>query len=252
MPVGTPPKKNPPQKPKDDGVSRASQKQKPQPVQQQKVGPEVPSKSKEVSEVEMFNRQFYFDGKTMSQLYNPKDLERLVNYIITDATDLNVSLAEAYILYVYNLFNKNIKKVSVPNRYADSIRGIELMEQLTGLANLLQEQSKKTHTTFIFKNDKLIDVPTTENKSSVTLDTIATSNGFVSLHGSIDGSLPDESPAVSEIKKKIGYTKETGNVMTNEFVDFLKNWQSNNQITPTGVIDTTTVINLYPEKEPKK
>ena len=208
------------------------------------------SSNKEL-EVELFTRQFYFDGKTMSQLYNENDLKRLVEFTIRDANDLGISLAEAYIMFVYKLFNRNIQKISVPTKYSDIVSKMDLMEQLKGLENLLNEQGKKTHTTFVVKNGKLVSPPTTLDQSNVTLDTVVSSQGYVNLDGSVDGSLPEESPAVAEIKKKLGYTVETGNVMTDDFVKFLKNWQGQNQITPTGAIDYKTVIKLYPEKTPK-
>ncbi len=213
--------------------------------------PSTPTKSNEELEVELFTRQFYFDGKTMSQLYNENDLGRLIKFTIRDSEDLGVSLPEAYVMYVYKLFNGNIQKISVPTKYSDVVSKMDLMEQLTGLENLLSEQSKKTHTTFVVKNGKLVPPPTTVDQSNVTLDTVVSSQGYVNLDGSVDGSLPEESPAVAEIKKKLGYTVETGNVMTDDFVKFLKNWQGQNQITPTGAIDYKTVIKLYPEKTPK-
>lgn len=213
--------------------------------------PSAPTKSNEELEVESFTRQFYFDGKTMSQLYNENDLERLVKFTIRDSKDLGISLPEAYVMFVYKLFNNNIQKISVPTKYSDVVSKMDLMEQLIGLGNLLSEQSKKTHTTFVVKNGKLVPPPTTVDQSNVTLDTVVSSQGYVNLDGSVDGSLPEESPAVAEIKKKLGYTVETGNVMTDDFVKFLKNWQGQNQITPTGAIDYKTVIKLYPEKTPK-
>ena len=208
-------------------------------------------KSDEQSEVELFTRQFYFNGKTMSQLYNQNDLDRLVQFVIRDSNDLGVSLAEAYILYVFKLFNNNVQKLSVPNKYSDSVRDLQLMEEIVGLENLLIEQSSKTHTNFVVKNGRVVNAPTTTNMSNVTLDTIVNSKGFVTIDGSVDGSLPEESPVVSDIKKEIKYPKETGNVMTNDFVEFLKTWQGQNQITPTGSIDYNTVIKLYPERKPK-
>ena len=221
------------------------------PVAKPNNTPPTPTKSNEVLEVELFTRQFYFDGRTMSELYNQNDLERLINFTVRDANDLGISLAEAYIMFVYRLFKGNIQKISVPTKYSDVVSKIDLMEQLVGLANLLSEQSKKTHTTFVVKGGKLVPPATTTNMSNVTLDTIVSSQGYIALDGSVDGSLPEESPVVSEIKKKIGYNKETGNVMTDEFVEFLKTWQGQNQITPTGSIDYRTVIKLYPEKTPK-
>jgi hypothetical protein len=256
MPTGTPPKKTEIQPPVQKKQEVKKQGVNPKPVSTSNSNvvntPVASVKDPKVLEVELFTRQFYFDGKAMSQLYNQNDLDRLAQFIIRDSNDLGISLAEAYILYVFKLFNNNIQKLSVPNKYADSVRDLQLMEEIIGLGNLLSEQSSKTHTNFIIKNGRVVNTPTTYSMSNVTLDTVVNSNGFISIDGSVDGSLPEESPAVSEIKKKINYTKETGPVMTNDFVEFLKLWQGQNQITPTGSIDYNTIIKLYPEKKPKE
>ena len=208
------------------------------------------------SEIEKLNRLFKFYTKnSTTPITIPLDTN-LITEILTKSKDLNISIPLAYVRTIYEKYGDNIFQIAIPKEYEDDLSGKKIsidlqLETFHNLFKLILEQSDDY--TILRINNNVLEPKSYNDKSNITINTIANDVNTSLKTNSDNYQYPDKSDTISKIKKTMGYTTEQGPIMTNEFSKFIVNYQRQHQLPVTGEIDTDLVIKLYSKlkSEPK-
>jgi hypothetical protein len=206
------------------------------------------------SEIEKLNRLFKFYTKNSTEpITIPLDTN-LITEILTKSKDLNISVPLAYVRTIYEKYGNNIYQIAIPKEYEKDLSGKKIsidlqLERFNSLLNLILEQSDEYVVLRI--NNNVLEPKSYNDKSNITINTIA-NDGNTSLKTNSDNyQYPDKSDTISKIKTQMGYETEQGSVMTKEFSNFIIEYQKQNQLPVTGEIDTDLIINLFPNLKSK-
>ena len=205
------------------------------------------------SEIEKLNRLFKFYTKNSTLITIPLD-GNLITEILTKSKDLNISVPLAYVRTIYEKYGNNIYQIAIPKEYEKDLSGKKIsidlqLERFNSLLNLILEQSDEYVVLRI--NNNVLEPKSYNDKSNITINTIA-NDGNTSLKTNSDNyQYPDKSDTISKIKTQMGYETEQGPVMTKEFSNFIIEYQKQNQLPVTGEIDTDLIINLFPNLKSK-
>jgi hypothetical protein len=255
MPVG------PPQKKTEQPVPQKETPQKKSTVKKSGVTtPETPSKTNTVSnvstqidqtkeEVLKLNRviKFYTKNSTTPIQISVPDL---VNSVIQSSKDSNISLPLAYVRKVYEVYGDNIFQIVIPKEYENDLSGKQIsinlqLENFHSLFNLIIEQSDEY--VILRINNNVLEKKSYNDKSNITFKSISIQPNNKLKPAGQNYPYPDKSNTIAVLKKQLGYQTDQNELMTNEFSEFIKDYQKKNQLPVTGEIDYDLVVQVYPK-----
>lgn len=212
-------------------------------------------KSNEQFEIEKLNRLFKFYTKNSTTPIRIQLDSNLIAEIIIKSKDLNISIPLSYVRTIYEKYGDNIYQIAIPKNYESELSGKKIsidlqLEFFNSLFNILIEQSDE-YVVLRIKNNTL-EPKSYNDKSNITLRNISIQPKNNLKTNSENYPYPDKSNAVIVMKKQLGYNTDQSEIMTNEFSDFIKEYQKKNQLPVTGEIDYDLVIHAFPKLKPSE
>jgi hypothetical protein len=203
---------------------------------------------KNYPKINLYNRLFIFLTNNGKFSLNTEDAN--FGDILVKTNDKNMylgyNLPTAFIKAVVEKYPQ-ITKVSVPEKIGNNKVELQLefFTRIKGLQTILeQQQTPIGYITYNIVDGKIRAIDALSKAKDVnykTRDYIVTNNDIIQKD--------EKSETVSRVKKMINYVDSDPNnktLMTDDFINVLKEWRKNNLQDENSVIDSKLICNLFP------